>query len=66
MRYHYVITLQGEARNGTQHVRFEEGVITPGPGDTRADVFRRVFTGTAGRCGPNPVLLFFSLEPDEL
>jgi len=66
MRYHYVVTLQGETRNGFQALIYEQGVITPGPGDTRADVFRRVFTGAAGRCGPNPVPLFFSLEPDEL
>jgi len=70
MRYHYVITLQGEARNGVQsvayEVAYETGTITPAPGQTRAALFRQIFTNAAGRAGPNPVPLFFSLEPDEL
>jgi len=66
MRYHYVITLQGEPRNGVQSVAYETGTITPGPGQTRAALFRQIFTDAAGRAGPNPVPLFFSLEPDEL
>jgi len=65
-RYHYVITLQGETRNGVQSVFYEHGVITPEPGQTRADLFRQIFRGAAGRAGPNPVPVFFSLEPDEL
>ena len=65
-RYHYVITLQGEMRNGVQSVTYEHGVITPEPGQTRADLFRQVFATAAVRGGPNPVPLFFSLEPDEL
>ena len=66
MRYHYVITLQGERRDGVQSVTYEHGVITPEPGQTRADLFRQVFRTAAARVGPNPVPLFFSLEPDEL
>jgi hypothetical protein len=65
-RYHYVITLQGEMRNSHQSVTYESGTITPEPGQTRSDLFRQVFNSAAGRCGPNPVPLFFSLEPDEL
>ena len=65
-RYHYVITLQGEMRNGVRAVTYEAGVIFPDPGQTRADLFRRVFESAASRSGPNPVPLFFSLEPDEL
>ena len=65
-RYHYVITLQFEARNGIQQVSWENGVIFPDPGESRSDLFRRVFQGAASRSGDNPVPLFFSLEPDEL
>jgi hypothetical protein len=65
---HYVITLQFEARNGIQQVAYETGVIFPDPGQTRGDLFRRVFKGAAARLGDgaNPVPLFFSLEPNAL
>ena len=66
MRYHYVITLQFEQRNGVQQLSYEAGVIVPEPGQTRADLFGHLFRGAASRGGGNPVPLFFSLEPDEL
>jgi len=65
-RYHYVITIQSEMRNGVQKVSYEHGVITAMPGQTRADLFRQIFHGVTAQGGPNPVPLFFSLEPDEL
>ena len=65
--YHYVITLQFEARNGVQQVSYETGVIFPDPGETRSDLFRRVFQSAVGRgISSNPVPLFFSLEPEDL
>ncbi len=66
MRYHYVITVQFEARNGIQQVSYEYGVITPDPGQTRADLFSQIFLEATRHGGSNPVPLFFSLEPDEL
>jgi len=68
MTCHYIITLQFEQRNGIQQVSYETGVIFPDPGETRGDLFRRVFQGAADRLGggSNPVPLFFSLEPNEL
>ena len=66
-RYHYVITIQSEARNGVQQISYEHGVITPEPGQSRGDLFRKIFQGWAIQSGAvNPVPLFFSLEPDEL
>ena len=66
-RYHYIITLQGETRNGVQPVFYEHGVIEPGPQQTRADLFRQILRGAIAKSSAaNPVPLFFSLEPDEL
>lgn len=66
-RYHYVITLQGEMRNGVQPVSYEHGVIVPEPGQTRADLFRQILRGAVAKSSAaNPVPLFFSLEPDKL
>jgi hypothetical protein len=68
--YHYVITLQFETWNGVQTVAYETGVIFPDPGETRGDLFRRIFGGAKQRLGhgvrANPVPLCFTLERDEL
>jgi hypothetical protein len=66
IRYHYVITFQFEASNGIQRLSYEHGVIVPGPGQSRGDLFRRIFQGAAATGGRNPVPLFFLLEPDDL
>ena len=64
-RYHYVITLQFEQRNGVQQLQYGHGVIVPGRGESRSDVFRHLFEQLAVH-GTNPVPLFFSLEPEDL
>jgi hypothetical protein len=65
--FHYVITLQFEARNGIQPVYHEDGVYKTTPGQTRRQVYRDIFDGACRRgSGLSPVPLFFSLEPDSL
>lgn len=66
VRYHYVITVQFEQRNGVQQLSYEADVFEPAPGQTRGDVFRQIFRNATRDRGINPVPLFFSLEPDDL
>jgi hypothetical protein len=66
---HYVLALQFEQRNGVQSLNWAHGTITPEPRQTRSDVFRQLFDQVAGASGmtaPNPIPLFFSLEPNKL
>jgi hypothetical protein len=65
--WHYVITLQFEARNGGQQVYYGHGTFTPAPSQTRAGVFQQIFDQAAkAGGGSNPVPLFFSLAPNDL
>lgn len=66
-RYHYIITLQFESRNGVQGVVYEHGVYAAARDQKRQEVFQAIFQKAAqAGSGANPVPLFFSLEPDDL
>jgi hypothetical protein len=69
-RYHWIVTLLWNATAGGDATTYTEGTITPQPGETRQQVFRRVRDAavTLNRAVSlsDPVTIFFALEPDEL
>lgn len=72
IRYHWVITLQWGGVNSSPMASLE-GTFTPAPGQTRQQAFRQLRdhaiaeNESAGhQYQGEPVVIFFSLEPDEL
>ncbi len=66
--YHWLLTMQWTAPNGSLNVWTEAGVIGA-DGRTRAQLLEFLLTQAASRHGAPPArtsLLFFSLEPNEL
>lgn len=66
--HHYVITLQKPISPGVHATGSWNGLITPGPGTTRSDVFQQLVDHYTQQ---NPVLagadvLFFALERNHL
>ncbi|MFE2994187.1 hypothetical protein ACFXG4_04135 [Nocardia sp. NPDC059246] len=67
MQFHYLITLQWTAPNGSTNVYTETG-ITPG-GRTREQMYLTIFNRVTAQHGAPPArtsILFFSLEPNNL
>jgi hypothetical protein len=74
--YQWVMTVQLSTPAGTVSLTSAHGVVAPGQGQTRAQVFQQLLEKTVsqaeddGRSGGfslgNPVVIFFSLEPDKL
>jgi hypothetical protein len=62
--HHFVITLENPQYGSVSC----SGTVTPPPGQTRHDVFQRIFSGLVNNApqfaGAN--VLFFSLEPNQL
>lgn len=76
MRYHFVITIQFRASRG-EHARYwTSGTAEAEPGITRQELFDQIYEDARVRGAAkllasdiethSPVVLFFSLEPDEL
>lgn len=60
--YHYVLTLLDNGRQATA-----VSLVTVGPGETRQDVFLRIFNEhVQGLAMNRPTVLFWSLEPNAL
>jgi hypothetical protein len=78
VRYHYILTLRHIRGIEDPAVAFThtEGTYAPEPGETRKQVFMELFGQEAEKLQENPaapgfgtikpVVMFFSLEPDEL
>ena len=64
--YHYIFTFQFEDQPGAQRVSSASGFLTPGPWQTRGDLFLRILRENIRADGAIPIPLFFALEPNEL
>lgn len=60
--YHYIFTFQFE----DQQLSWQEGLLTPEPGQSRFDLFRRILNENIRHDGAFPIPLFFTLEPNAL
>lgn len=77
-RYHYILTLRyiRAANDSSMAHTYEEGTYRPAPGQTRQDVFTHLVQrmrekeaealAATGFGSIKPVVVFFSLEPDDL
>jgi hypothetical protein len=64
--YHYVFTFQFEDQPGAQRLSSTSGLLTPGPRQTRGDLFESILRENIREDGAIPIPLFFALEPNEL
>ena len=66
--YHFIFTYLLEDQSGAQQNRLysTSGLQTPGPWQTREDLFRHIYTASVGEDGALPIPVFFALEPNEL
>lgn len=64
MRYHYLITLAVPSGLWSTVT----GTVTPAPGETRSEVYLRIYAQLAAETypGQQPNVLFWSLEPEAL
>jgi hypothetical protein len=66
MNFHFVMTLTHPTSNGSATATFS-GTYTPTAGETRADVYIKIFNSVAKQIhADRPNVLFFSLERNEL
>ena len=75
-RYHWVMTIQVWPEPATVITTYREGTVRPDAGQTRGQVFSYLYERTLALAAAdprlrgvsldNPVVTFFSLEPDEL
>jgi hypothetical protein len=67
--FHWVMTVTWPLPAGGQGIRSAEGTITAEPGESRRDLYNKVYAFMAADdtvLDPNPSVLFASLEPNDL